>query len=429
MKTLLVISARYKSFFCVGKSPTDTSIRKIIQHIYGQAKKVRGVDNVIVATDDQRLFDAVAGFGGKAVIISPHHSSEAGKLIEVAAAYQADLYVNIQGNELLFNPNDIESLINGMEKELSVAVGTLCRKIGFKRASSPNTVKVVLSKNEDALYFSHALIPHNADGNVVVSYLENIHIYAYRKDALERCAALNSSILEQTEGLEQLRLISSGIPIRVFLARQMSCEDCADEHVELFHDITNRRNTLVPSIKDRLAQVRLVITDVDGVLTDGKLYFTECGEAIKVFNVKDGLGIHFLIKNKIQVAVLSGRDSAPLRNRINELGISLFILGSTDKAAACLKLMEKAGVSPEQTIFIGDDSIDLPGYSVCGLAVAVADAPQYIRDQVDYVLLANGGEGAFRELADAILTAQHKSDVFERFFRVSRGNGAQAGLE
>lgn len=162
----------------------------------------------------------------------------------------------------------------------------------------------------------------------------------------------------------------------------------------------------------RLTKIKLVITDVDGVLTDGSLYYDENGEALKYFNVKDGLGIKMLLACGIQVAVLSGGDTPILRRRIKDLGIPLFQLGKMSKRDACFELMQQAGVSAEETAFLGDDTLDLPAFEVCGLAVAVGDAFDYVKNQADLVLTRKGGHSAFRELSDMILKAQGKEEVY-----------------
>ncbi|BFU59915.1 MULTISPECIES: KdsC family phosphatase [Rodentibacter] len=165
-------------------------------------------------------------------------------------------------------------------------------------------------------------------------------------------------------------------------------------------------------MQQKLENIKFVITDVDGVLTDGLLHYNANGETMKSFHVRDGLGIKMLIDAGIQVAVLSGRDSDILRRRIADLGIKLFFLGKLEKETACFDLIKQADVSPEQTAYIGDDSVDLPAFAVCGLSFAVADAPLYVKNAADYVLSLGGGKGAFREMSDMILTAQGKSAVF-----------------
>lgn len=165
-------------------------------------------------------------------------------------------------------------------------------------------------------------------------------------------------------------------------------------------------------MQNKLQKIKFVITDVDGVLTDGQLHYDAHGEAIKSFHVRDGLGIRMLMEQGIQVAVLSGRSSPILQRRIEDLGIKLAYLGKLEKESACLELIKQAGVTAEQTAYIGDDSVDLPAFAVCGVAFAVNDAPQYVKHHADYVLTLGGGKGAFREMSDLILTAQNKTDVF-----------------
>ena len=165
-------------------------------------------------------------------------------------------------------------------------------------------------------------------------------------------------------------------------------------------------------MNEKLQKIKLVITDVDGVLTDGLLHYDANGEAIKSFHVRDGLGIRMLMEHGIQVAVLSGRSSPILQKRMQDLGIKLAILGKLEKESACFELMKQANVTPEQTAYIGDDSVDLPAFAVCGFSFAVADAAGYVQDCADYVLSLGGGKGAFREMSDMMLTAHGKTEVY-----------------
>ena len=169
---------------------------------------------------------------------------------------------------------------------------------------------------------------------------------------------------------------------------------------------------MTTELQEKLKQVKFVITDVDGVLTDGLLHYDANGEALKSFHVRDGLGIRMLMEAGIQVAVLSGRDSAILRKRIADLGIKLAFLGKLEEESACFELCRQAGVEPQQTAYIGDDSVDLPAFAVCGLSFAVADAPDYVKNCADYTLDLGGGKGAFREMSDMILNAQGKAEIY-----------------
>jgi len=121
------------------------------------------------------------------------------------------------------------------------------------------------------------------------------------------------------------------------------------------------------------------------------IYYDATGECLKRFHIRDGLGIRILEESGIRVAVLSGRDSATLRKRVADLGVTTHQFGAKDKAAACRKLMQQAGATMEQTVCIGDDSIDLPAFKACELWYAVADAPEYVKSQATHTLSTKGG--------------------------------------
>ena len=216
-------------------------------------------------------------------------------------------------------------------------------------------------------------------------------------------------MLEQAEKLEQLRLLAAGLRIRAF---QVAPSGPGVDTPECLARVRALMAGEVPASLPALADIKLVITDVDGVLTDGGIYYDATGECLKRFHVRDGLGMRLLEENGVRVAVLSGRDSPTLRKRVADLGITLYQFGVKDKHAACRELMEQAGVEVKQTVCIGDDSIDLPAFAACGLSYAVADAPVYVQARASAVLVKEGGKGAFRELADAILVAQGKEHVF-----------------
>ena len=160
------------------------------------------------------------------------------------------------------------------------------------------------------------------------------------------------------------------------------------------------------SFREKLSKVKLIITDVDGVLTDGKIYYTEHGETIKEFHARDGFGVLMLKKMNIKTAVVSGLGSEALRKRVEDLGIEFEFYHVKDKAKVCKMLMEDLELKPDQVICIGDEIIDLPMFEVCGISYVVNDAPQYIKQKAQRVLFAKGGEGAFREVVDEIVDAK-----------------------
>ena len=404
----IVIPARYASTRLPGKPLLEILGKPMVQHVYERALEVPGVDTVVVATDDERVFDAVRGFGGRCVMTSPEHPSGTDRLAEVMQTVDADIYINLQGDEPLVRPGDIALLAEGMRADSSVQVGTLCHPIDAQEARNANTVKVVLAANGDALYFSRAAIPFARD-DAPARYLKHVGVYAYRREVLAAYSQLPAAMLEQAEKLEQLRLLAAGLRIRAF---KVAPSGPGVDTPECLARVRALMAGEVPASLPALADIKLVITDVDGVLTDGGIYYDATGECLKRFHVRDGLGMRLLEENGVRVAVLSGRDSPTLRKRVADLGITLYQFGVKDKHGACRELMAQAGVEVNQTVCIGDDSIDLPAFAACGLSYAVADAPVYVQARASAVLVKEGGKGAFRELADAILVAQGKEHVF-----------------
>ena len=154
----------------------------------------------------------------------------------------------------------------------------------------------------------------------------------------------------------------------------------------------------------RLPQVRLLVTDADGVLTNGKLYYSDKGEEIKAFNVQDGEGLKQIKRYGIRTAIISGRSSESLRRRAQELAIDDVNMGVSDKPAVLKEILEAHKISAEETLYIGDDVGDLDALSSVGLRVAVADAHDQVKQSVDYVTAKPGGAGAVREICDLIIS-------------------------
>ena len=157
------------------------------------------------------------------------------------------------------------------------------------------------------------------------------------------------------------------------------------------------------SLRRRLARIQLLVLDVDGVLTDGGLWFDASGQLIKRFDVRDGLGIRLLQQAGLQLAFLSGGQGGATQVRAQQLGIAHCLVGIKDKPAALSALQNQRGVSAEQTAFVGDDLNDLAVRPVVGLLFAPADACRPVRRGADAVLRRRGGHGAVRELAERIL--------------------------
>ncbi|MDL2283950.1 HAD hydrolase family protein [Oxalobacter sp. OttesenSCG-928-P03] len=162
------------------------------------------------------------------------------------------------------------------------------------------------------------------------------------------------------------------------------------------------------NIHKKARQVKLMIFDVDGVLTDGKLLFGPDGEIIKEFHVLDGHGIRLLQQSGIQTAIISARQSAMVIRRAEDLGIGHVQLGIQDKLSAFTALLSKTGMDAADCGYIGDDVIDLPILIRAGFSASVPNGHAEVRSRVDYVTEAAGGNGAIREICDLILQAQEK---------------------
>ena len=399
----IVIPARYSSSRFPGKPLADILGKPMIQHVYEKAASIKNA-TVVVATDDDRILSVVHSFGGKGMMTRPDHASGTDRLVEVMNEIDADLYINLQGDEPLVRVEDLELLIQAMTADTSIEVGTLYHAISAHQAKDPNTVKVVTSHSGRACYFSRSPIPFIRDKDRQASYKQHVGVYAYRKSILEKYTQLDESHIETVEQLEQLRLLDSDVDIYAF--EVMPTGPGVDTPKDLEKVISILKGEQSDNEKSLLSDIELVITDVDGVLTDGGIYYDEHGECMKRFHVRDGLGIKLLQQAGVKVAVLSGRDSKALRKRLADLGIDIFNLGVKNKEVACKDIIKQVGTTKANTLYIGDDSIDLPAFISCGLAVTVADAPEYIKSQCDLILDTQGGFGAFRELADKILMEQ-----------------------
>lgn len=155
-----------------------------------------------------------------------------------------------------------------------------------------------------------------------------------------------------------------------------------------------------------LSDIKLVAFDVDGVLTDGQLYYGPEGESLKVFHVRDGVALKILPDMGIEVAVVSAKDSPALRTRLRELGVQNAFVGCHDKLQRLQALADELGLAPHQVAFVGDDLVDLKVMDWCGCGLAPADAYSLVLERADRVLSVKGGQGVARCVADLILKAQ-----------------------
>ena len=219
MKIIGIIPSRYKSSRFPGKPLVDIKGKSMVQRVYEQCNASQ-LDEVIVATDDQRIYNHVISWGGRVMMTSPTHESGTDRCAEIAQQIVGDIFINIQGDEPTIDPSSINQLI-ALMKQAETSIGTLVKSINdTKELFNPNVVKVVLSNRQKALYFSRASIPFNRDIEqdqwlTQNSYFKHIGMYGYQRAALLEIAKLPKGHLETIESLEQLRWLEAGYQIGV----------------------------------------------------------------------------------------------------------------------------------------------------------------------------------------------------------------------
>lgn len=216
MKVLCVIPARYASTRLPGKPLSMIAGKPMIQHVYERACQAQLPDEVVVATDNELVEQAVLGFGGKAVMTSPDHPSGTDRLAEVALKYpDVDIIVNVQGDEPMIPPEIIDRLAEVFDGDADLNMATMKVLMDEENYDNPAAVKVVTDQRGYALYFSRSLMPYPRNKPEDYKVFKHVGIYAYRRNFLLKYAALTPTPLERAESLEQLRALENGYKIKV----------------------------------------------------------------------------------------------------------------------------------------------------------------------------------------------------------------------
>jgi len=223
LRVVGIIPARYASTRFEGKPLADLAGKPMIQHVYERSRRASCLDDLLVATDDERIFQAVRSFGGKAVMTRPDHATGTDRLAEVCENLDADIVVNVQGDEPLIEPAAIEQAAQPLIADASIVMGTLMNDIASEEELlNPNVVKVVVDEDGFALYFSRSPIPYPRPGTWgQATYYRHIGLYVYRREFLMTYARLPQTPLEKQEKLEQLRALEHGYRIRVVLTEHL----------------------------------------------------------------------------------------------------------------------------------------------------------------------------------------------------------------
>ena len=239
-KIIGMIPARYASTRFRGKVIADIVDKPMIQRVYEQANKSTMLDQLIVAVDDERVYKVVKGFGGKVVMTSTGHESGTDRIAEAIENIDADIVVNIQGDQPLFDARMIEEAVQPMLEDPNIMMSTLKTKIGEEDYNDPAVVKVVVDENDFALYFSRSLIPYSRD-KVTMDVYEHVGLYVYRKDFLLKVSKLPRTYLEKIEMLEQLRVLENGYKLKVI---ETKCESISGISVDTPEDLIKVENIL-----------------------------------------------------------------------------------------------------------------------------------------------------------------------------------------
>ena len=242
MKSICVIPARYSSTRLPSKPLKDICGKPMICRVWERASRARSVAEVIVATDDERILRAVEDNNGRAMMTRADHKTGTDRLAEVAEKFpNVEVVVNVQGDEPLIEPSLIDELVAAFVADKDLQMATVATELtDAAEMNNPNNVKVVLGKNNDALYFSRSLIPYprNAGKSPV---FKHIGIYAYRRQFLIDYAKMTPTPLEQAESLEQLRALENGFRIRVIKSSCQFIGVDTEEDLQLVNEIYRRQ--------------------------------------------------------------------------------------------------------------------------------------------------------------------------------------------
>lgn len=247
-RTVAIIPARYRSKRLPAKPLADIAGKPMIAHVYERVARARLIDDVIVATDDDRIAHIVRQFGGNVIMTPDTVESGTDRVAFAAASTPADIIVNVQGDEPLLKPEMVDEAVQPLIDDGALKVGTLVRVIESQHElTNPNIVKVVLDKDCYCLYFSRSVIPHERDSRPdkwpsIHTYYKHIGLYVFRKTFLSQFTSLQQTPLELTENLEQLRILENGFRIKAAVTTYDSIPVDTQEDLERVRMIMGKKH-------------------------------------------------------------------------------------------------------------------------------------------------------------------------------------------
>lgn len=241
MEVVGIIPARLAAVRLPNKPLLDIAGKPMIWWVWHHAKQAKALSEVMVATPDEQIAEVVRAFGGIAVLTSPRHRSGTERLAEVAQGLSADIIVNVQGDEPLMPPENIDAAARPLMNDPSLVMSSLMCPASEEEKDKPTAVKVVVDRAGNALYFSRSRIPYPRDPSAPAVVYKHLGIYAYRRDFLLRYASMEPTPLEQMEMLEQLRVLENGYRIRMVCVEQTSIGVDTEEDLERVRAILAQR--------------------------------------------------------------------------------------------------------------------------------------------------------------------------------------------
>ncbi len=380
----ILIPVRMGSSRLPNKPLKEIAGKPLLKWVIELAQNINFEASLIVLTEDKIIKDFVDSLGVECFLTDKFHKNGTARILEILDSIDSDFVINLQGDEPLVNPLDLSNLYE-MIKSGDSDIASICHEVDNLEAEDPSNVKVVFDINQYALYFSRSKIPYGAK-----AFYSHKGIYAFKRDALEKIKFIKSSFLANFEDLEQLQWLENNMSIRMLITKNKTIG------VDTQDDFIKAENALLSN------DIKALICDIDGTLTNGLVWYGDNGEQLKSFNVKDGLAIKKLLSKGFKVGFISGRDSTPLRFRAKELGVEFVKFGQADKKRGCLELLSEMKLEVKNVAYIGDDESDISCCSLIPFSFAVKDCHKDLKIVSRFHLEVKGGEGVVSEFIEKL---------------------------